>query len=111
MTASGRYELLAQCLVMFCAFVPFFAFKELEEMMGPDESPEPVLEASGCGARSIPPGTGDSEEIMTSERFMDTRADDEHEHRNVLRATNKCQRPPHGGRVLGEPSRHVSETS
>jgi len=56
MTASGRYELLAQCLVMFCAFVPFFAFKELEEMMGPDESPEPVLEASGCGARSIPPG-------------------------------------------------------
>ncbi|HEY7205013.1 MAG TPA: hypothetical protein VIA61_11985 [Methylomirabilota bacterium] len=31
---KGRYELLAQCVVIFGAFVPFFAFKELEELVG-----------------------------------------------------------------------------
>lgn len=33
---KGRYELLAQCIIIFCAFVPFFAFKELEAVLGKD---------------------------------------------------------------------------
>ena len=35
--SKGRNELLAECVVIFCAFVPFFAFKELEEVMGKDK--------------------------------------------------------------------------
>ena len=35
--SKGRYELLAQCVVIFAAVVPFFAFKELEGVMGPDK--------------------------------------------------------------------------
>jgi len=35
--SKGRYELLAQCVVIFGAFVPFFAFKELEGVMGSDK--------------------------------------------------------------------------
>jgi hypothetical protein len=31
---TGKYELLARCLVMFVAFIPFFAFKELERVLG-----------------------------------------------------------------------------
>ena len=31
---KGRYELLAVCLVAFIAFIPFFAFKELERVLG-----------------------------------------------------------------------------
>ena len=34
---KGRFELLAQCLVMFGAFIPFFAFKELERVIGQDK--------------------------------------------------------------------------
>ena len=34
MASKGRYELLAQCVVISCAFVPFFAFKELEGALG-----------------------------------------------------------------------------
>ena len=30
----GKYELLARCLVTFVAFFPFFAFKELERVLG-----------------------------------------------------------------------------
>lgn len=30
----GGYELLGRCLVSFCAFIPFFAFKELAKTMG-----------------------------------------------------------------------------
>ena len=37
MASKGRYELLAQCVVIFGAFVPFFAFKELEAVLGRDE--------------------------------------------------------------------------
>jgi hypothetical protein len=33
-TASGRYELLGQCLVLFCAFIPFFAFRETRRVLG-----------------------------------------------------------------------------
>ena len=32
--SKGRFELLAQCVVIFGAFVPFFAFKELEGVVG-----------------------------------------------------------------------------
>ncbi len=32
----GHYELLANLLVMFVAFIPFFAFKELERVLGTD---------------------------------------------------------------------------
>jgi hypothetical protein len=34
---KGRYELLAQCVIVFCAFVPFFAFKELEVVLGKEK--------------------------------------------------------------------------
>jgi hypothetical protein len=34
LASKGRYELLAKCVVIFCAFVPFFAFKELEGILG-----------------------------------------------------------------------------
>ncbi len=30
----GKYELLAKCLVTFCAFIPFFAFRELGRVLG-----------------------------------------------------------------------------
>ncbi|MDB6023677.1 MAG: conserved rane protein of unknown function [Pedosphaera sp.] len=32
--SEGIYELLAQCLVTFFAFIPFFAFKELGRLLG-----------------------------------------------------------------------------
>ena len=32
--SAGRYELLARCMVMFVAFIPFFAFEELERVLG-----------------------------------------------------------------------------
>src|SRR5262245_55174788 len=34
LASKGRYELLAKCLVIFCAFIPIFAFKELERVLG-----------------------------------------------------------------------------
>ena len=37
LASKGRNELLAECVVIFCAFVPFFAFKELEEVLGKDK--------------------------------------------------------------------------
>jgi hypothetical protein len=36
LASRGRDELLAQCVIIFCAFVPFFAFKELEGVLGKD---------------------------------------------------------------------------
>lgn len=32
--SKGRYELLAGCVVTLVAFIPFFAFKELERVLG-----------------------------------------------------------------------------
>lgn len=32
--SRGRYELLARCLVILVAFLPFFAFKELQRVLG-----------------------------------------------------------------------------
>jgi hypothetical protein len=37
LASKGRFELLAQCVVIFGAFVPFFAFKELEGAVGHDK--------------------------------------------------------------------------
>ena len=37
LASKGRYELLARCVVIFGAFVPFFAFKELEGVVGQDK--------------------------------------------------------------------------
>jgi hypothetical protein len=34
---KGHHELLAGCLVIFVAFIPFFAFKELERVLGEDK--------------------------------------------------------------------------
>jgi hypothetical protein len=34
--SKGRYELLSWCVVIFVAFIPFFAFKELERVLGKD---------------------------------------------------------------------------
>jgi len=31
---EGLYELLARCMVTFCAFLPFFAFRELARQLG-----------------------------------------------------------------------------
>jgi hypothetical protein len=33
---KGRYEFLSWCVVIFVAFIPFFAFKELERVLGKD---------------------------------------------------------------------------
>ncbi len=33
----GWYELLSRCVVIFAAFIPFFSFKELERVMGPEK--------------------------------------------------------------------------
>lgn len=32
--SRGRYELLARCLMVFFAFIPFFAFRETERVLG-----------------------------------------------------------------------------
>jgi hypothetical protein len=32
--SEGKFELLARCLVTFLAFIPFFAFRELEDVLG-----------------------------------------------------------------------------
>jgi hypothetical protein len=32
--AEGGYELIARCLITFCVFIPFFAFKELGKTFG-----------------------------------------------------------------------------
>ncbi len=32
--SEGKYELLAQCMVVFLALIPFFAFRELERVLG-----------------------------------------------------------------------------
>jgi hypothetical protein len=37
LVSKGRYELLAQGIIIFCAFVPFFAFKELEVVLGKEK--------------------------------------------------------------------------
>ena len=37
LASKGRNELLAECVIIFCAFVPFFAFKELEGVLGADK--------------------------------------------------------------------------
>lgn len=34
--SKNRYELLSRCLVIFVAFIPFFAFRELERVLGKD---------------------------------------------------------------------------
>ena len=34
--STGKYELLARCLITFVAFIPFFAFKELGRVLGED---------------------------------------------------------------------------
>jgi hypothetical protein len=31
---AGKDELLARCMIMFVAFIPFFAFEELERVLG-----------------------------------------------------------------------------
>jgi hypothetical protein len=31
---QGTYELLARCMMVFFAFIPFFAFKETERILG-----------------------------------------------------------------------------
>ncbi len=33
-TSRGKYELLARCMVVFFAFIPFFAFRELGRVLG-----------------------------------------------------------------------------
>ncbi len=34
LASKGRYELLASCIVIFVAFIPFFAFRELGRVLG-----------------------------------------------------------------------------
>src|SRR5262249_48513860 len=35
--SRGWYELLSRCVVIFVAFIPFFSFKELERVLGPEQ--------------------------------------------------------------------------
>ena len=35
--SRGWYELLSRCVVIFVAFIPFFSFKEMERVMGPEK--------------------------------------------------------------------------
>ena len=37
MVSRGWYELLSRCVVIFAAFIPFFSFKELERVLGPEK--------------------------------------------------------------------------
>src|SRR5262245_57379294 len=63
--SKGRFELLAQCVVIFGAFVPFFAFKELEGVVGQDKlrglfwrrsttEPDPSRQSTVAAKRSGP---------------------------------------------------------
>ena len=36
-SSRGWYELLSRCVVILVAFIPFFSFKELERVMGPEK--------------------------------------------------------------------------
>jgi hypothetical protein len=36
MLQTGGYELVARCLIVFFAFIPFFAMKELDKVLGQD---------------------------------------------------------------------------
>lgn len=55
--SKGRDELLAECVLIFCAFVPFFAYKELERVLGKERlrglfwrrAPSPAGEDEGDG--------------------------------------------------------------
>lgn len=44
-TGNGRDELLARCLILFCAFLPLFAFKELSRRVGLDATSELFLKS------------------------------------------------------------------
>jgi hypothetical protein len=49
LASTGKYELLARCLIMFSVFIPFFACKELERVLG--EGQLVALFFGGRGAR------------------------------------------------------------
>ncbi len=60
----GRSELLARCLVIFLAFIPFFAFEELERVLGDGKlgkllfrkrSAAQLEEPTGELPRNVPP--------------------------------------------------------
>lgn len=34
LVSEGKYEWFSRCIVVFCAFIPFFAFRELARQMG-----------------------------------------------------------------------------
>lgn len=54
---KGRYELLAECVVIFGAFVPFFAFKELERVLGKDRLRDLFWRRPNSQSDSSFPGT------------------------------------------------------
>jgi len=55
---KGKYELLAKCLVTFVAFVPFFAFGELERVLGKGHLREPLFSRrAALAARDVPTGS------------------------------------------------------
>lgn len=48
---EGKYEFLARCLMVFVAFIPFFAFKELGKMLGAGKLGKLFLrDRRACGA-------------------------------------------------------------
>ena len=55
---KGRYELLAKCVVIFGAFVPFFAFKELEKVLGKDRLRALFWKRAGPASDPSSQGTG-----------------------------------------------------
>jgi hypothetical protein len=45
---EGKFELIARFLVTFCAFIPFFAFRELGKVLGPSKLRDLFLRNRGA---------------------------------------------------------------
>jgi len=52
LVGGRQYELLAHCLIVFLAFIPFFAFRELERNLGKGRIGDLFLRRSSNGETS-----------------------------------------------------------
>ncbi len=52
LTDKGWHELLARCLVVFAAFIPFFAFRELERALGEGTIRDSFMKRKSAAAAS-----------------------------------------------------------
>ncbi len=67
LTSQGKYELLARALVMFFAFIPFFAFREIERVLG-EGSIRALFFRKRASPESGPPGERTSSEQAPEKR-------------------------------------------